>query len=218
MDADADSLEDEALIQMGRDPAEVIKVDVDLSASANITNTATATLPHLLSTLSLPSRLLKLSLPTPQSFPPTSATPSLHPPTTAVLSSLHLRSLEALNNLLLTLAASVASDATAAMQAAASIPSQQLWDGLYEIVRVIASEPDALGARGQEMRGEVMNMALGCLWGVAKVAAAAQLVRLTSGILAQLPGYLLDKYVRMRADMLSRHRASHRSRSKVSWM
>jgi predicted cobalt transporter CbtA len=37
------------------------------------------------------------------------------------------------------------------------------------------------------MRGEVMDMALGCLWGVAKVAAAAQLVRLTFGIPVELP-------------------------------
>jgi hypothetical protein len=170
MDAEGDDFEDEELIEMARNPLSV-EVNGDRSASFS-TTVNTATLPHLLTTLSLPQRLISLSSLTPLSFPPSSSTPSPHPPTTAALSTFHLRALEALNNLLLTVAASLPADLALASQAAGILPAQQIWEKLFAIVGTIAAEPEVLASRGQEMRGEVLEMALGCLWGVSKVSSA----------------------------------------------
>ncbi|WVR03702.1 hypothetical protein IAU60_000697 [Kwoniella sp. DSM 27419] len=157
MDGDAG---DEDLIQMGRDPTTVVE-----PAGPTVVNPG-ATLSHLLSGLQLPSRLVALSQLNPLSFPPTNSQPSAHPPTTSILSALHLRALEALNNLLLTTVAS----GSASSQAAGSVPVQQIWEAMFGIVQTIGSEPEALTMRGQEMRVEVLEMAMGCAWGVAKLA------------------------------------------------
>lgn len=118
--------------------------------------------------LQLPARLTKLATLTPLSFPPSTATPSPHPPTTSLLSTIHLRALEALNNLFLTFAAAQLSE-----PGDGRIDSQSLWDGLLPIIEMISSEASVLGARGQEMRGEVLDMVTGALWGVVKLESTA---------------------------------------------
>lgn len=118
--------------------------------------------------MELPQRLAKLATLTPLSFPPSTATPSPHPPTTSQLSTIHLRALEALNNMFLTFAA-----ADLYKPLSGQIDSQGIWDMLMPIVEMIASEADVLGARGQEMRGEVLGMTTGCLWGVVKLESTA---------------------------------------------
>jgi hypothetical protein len=123
------------------------------------------TLSHLLNTLSLPQRLSTLSTLTPLSFPPSTATPSPHPPTTSLLSTIHLRALEALNNLLLTTVA-----AEAYKPGSGSI-SQGVWEQLNKIVEMISSEREVLGVKGHEMRAEVLEMATGCVWGVVKLCS-----------------------------------------------
>jgi hypothetical protein len=153
-----EDLEDEDLIAQGTDR----NGDTPLASGVSI-NTP-VTLSHLLQTLSLPQRLSTLSALTPLSFPPSTSTPSPHPPTTSLLSTIHLRALEALNNLLLT---TVAGDA----YQPASIPSQGVWDTLFKSVEMIASEPEVISAKGHEMRGEVLEMATGCLWGIVKLAS-----------------------------------------------
>ncbi|TXT07458.1 hypothetical protein VHUM_03178 [Vanrija humicola] len=156
-----DAIEDEALIAMGRDaPGE---------AGPAPTVKTTATLPTLLGALRLPERLSALAQLTPMSFPPTGAQPSLHPPTTAALSTLHLRALEALNNLLLTVAASLAGGADPSI--AALIPAAGIWATVFGIISAAGEDASALTARGQEMRLEVLEAALGCAWGVSKVSA-----------------------------------------------
>lgn len=156
-----DAIEDEALIAMGRDaPGE---------AAAAPTVKTTATLSTLLGALRLPERLSALAQLTPMSFPPTGAEPSLHPPTTAALSTLHLRALEALNNLLLTAAASLAGGADPAI--AALVPAAGIWEITFGIISAAGEDAAALTARGQEMRLEILEAALGCAWGVSKVAA-----------------------------------------------
>ncbi len=168
-----DAIPDEALIEMGREPDD----DIAPSLVAPILS-HTATLPHLLTGLSLPQRLTTMSLPTDLSFPPLGLLPSPHPPTTSVLSTLHLRALEALNNLLLTTTASLPGDSTAALQIVNAIPSQGVWDGMFRIIEIVGANTDALVAKGQEMRLEVVEMAMRCLWGLAKLASG-QIVSLT---------------------------------------
>nr|XP_019011947.1 uncharacterized protein I206_02784 [Kwoniella pini CBS 10737]OCF50728.1 hypothetical protein I206_02784 [Kwoniella pini CBS 10737] len=164
-DEDMDEiLADEDLIERGRDPLLEVEEPI-LSPTVN----PGATLSHLLRTLQLPSRLTALSQLTALSFPPTNNQPSPHPPTTSVLSVLHLRVLEALNNLLLTTAASLPSGGESA-EISGTVPVQQLWAGMFAIISAIGSEPDALNMKGQEMRVEVLEMALGCIWGTVKVA------------------------------------------------
>lgn len=168
MEDDDAELADDALIVMARDSA----VE-DTKTVAPTVNTA-VTLQHLLATLQLPQRLTSLSLLNNLSFPPTTASPSPHAPTTSALSVLHLRALEALNNLLLTVVASISpEDAASRSQVGNVIPVKGVWDGVFSIVTLIRSEPQALDMKGQELRRDVMEMALGCIWGLAKIAPEA---------------------------------------------
>ena len=129
------------------------------------------TLPHLITKLNLPARLVKLAQTTPLSFPPSTAQPSPHPPVTSVLSVLHLRALEALNNLLLTSVAAMSSDAQTRAHILGSMGLSATWQAIFNIIDTIGSEPEALGQKGQEMRMEVLEMSMGCLWGLAKIDA-----------------------------------------------
>lgn len=162
---EADDLPDEGLIDMAR----TIGIPADDIATPSIQSAAT--LPHLITTLLFPQRLTQLSLPTTLSFPPSTNQPSPHPPATSVLSVLHLRALEALNNLLLIVVASLPSDIDATSQVAATIPRQGVWDGMFRIIDTLGAEPEALAMKGQEMRLEVLEMALGCLWGLVRLSS-----------------------------------------------
>lgn len=167
MEEDDGNISDEALIEQGRDPASA----PNGSSQAKI---ATAvTLSHLLTTLSLPARLTTLASLNSLSFPPSSAMPSIHPPTTSVLSVLHLRALETLNNLLLTVVASLPEDTTQRSQVSGVIPVDQVWTSNFGTIDMLLSEPQALSQKGQELRMEVLEMALGCTWGCAKIAPEA---------------------------------------------
>lgn len=148
---------DEELIARGRDPATNGKASVAAKVST------TVTLPQLLSTLSLPTRLLTLAQLTPLSLPPSGSNPSIHPPSTAALSVVHLRALEALNNLLLSTAAAVAGGE----QLQKFLPTP-MWEGVFSVVHGSGDDTAALKAKGQEMRSELMEAALGCAWGLSK--------------------------------------------------
>ena len=140
-------------------------------ASHTIGVSTPVTLPHLLSTLNLPSRLSSLASLNALSLPPSSYQPSPHPPTTSALSVLHLRALEALNNLLLTVVATISTSADpSANQLAALIPAEQIWAAVFRNVDVVRAEPEALRQKGQEMRMEILMGCVGCLWGLAKIA------------------------------------------------
>ncbi|KIR31946.1 hypothetical protein I352_05575 [Cryptococcus deuterogattii MMRL2647] len=164
---DEDEIDDEGLISMGREPGAELEME---TFDSGVKLNPGATLSHLLTNLHLPERLALLSRPVSLSFPPASTVPSIHPPTTSILSILHLHALEALNNLLLTAVASIsAADRSAAAQIVASVPVQGLWDSLFAIIQLIGSEPQALQMKGQEMRMEVLEMTLGCVWGTIKI-------------------------------------------------
>lgn len=158
-----DGIPDEDLFALARDN------EAGINGNEGSNHVNTASLPYLLTKLLLPQRLTILSLPNQLSFPPSNNTPSAHPPTTAALSTIHLRSLEALNNLLVTVAAILPKDEVSANQLIRAIPLQDSWEGIFRIVGSIVSEAQVVKAKGQEMRLEVTEMYVGCLWGVAKV-------------------------------------------------
>jgi hypothetical protein len=158
MDED-DDLSDEALIEGGRDPG------LDSAPAVLLSVVTSVTLSHLIVTLSLPLRLAALSSLNTLSFPPAGPVPSPHPPTTSVLSVLHLRALETLNNLLLTIAAS---DPGSKAQ---SIPVARVWDIMFTSIDALLTEPTALSMKGQELRMEVLEMSLGVAWGCAKISS-----------------------------------------------
>lgn len=197
-DIDEEDEDDEQLIDSARDPVldemEAVMYgngndngseDEEADGQWGVSNAAT--LPHLINTLRLPERLARLAHPTGLSFPPSSASqPSPHPPTTAALSVVHLRALEALNNLMLTVAAAAA-ESPAVLKALPSLRTgsdgqvQATWEGVFAIVLPLVAEQDVLPQRGQEMRGEVLAAACGAAWGVAKVALP-HLVRSLSAV------------------------------------
>lgn len=159
-DADMeDAMADEDLIAMGREPGAPGQI-------ATPTVKTSVTLSHLLGNLSLPTRLASLSQLTPLSLPPTGSEPSIHPPTTAALSQLHLRALEALNNLLLSTAATAESGDSSL---SALLPND-IWPTMFSVISAAGADAVAatLKARGQEMRLEIIQASLGCIWGLAK--------------------------------------------------
>ncbi|EIW66481.1 hypothetical protein TREMEDRAFT_70084 [Tremella mesenterica DSM 1558] len=176
---DSDSLPDEDIIAQSQDHSNMSTQPTPVVISTSIT------LSHLITTLSLPQRLTTLAQLTPLSFPPASDQPSPHPPTTSALSILHLRALEALNNLLLTIAAASETDPTVK----GPVPSQGVWEGMMTVIALLYAEADALKRKGHEMRREVLEMALGCLWGAVKVSEEGLLVRpdQIQGLLTLLP-------------------------------
>ncbi|KAK7018558.1 ARM repeat-containing protein [Favolaschia claudopus] len=109
---------------------------------------ATITLPALV------QPLLALIQPTTLSFPPL-ASPSPHPPTTSVLSAIHIAALECLNNIFLALART-GSDAAGA---------KAVWDSVWTALGVVGTQTGL----GQEKRRAVWEIAAGVLWGVASV-------------------------------------------------
>lgn len=111
----------------------------------------------LLPTLVAP--LLALIQPTSLSFPPLAA-PSPHPPTTSVLSAIHICALECLNNIFLSLAAgantTLADDHDA---------GRKIWDGVWSALAAVGTETGL----GQERRRDMWHVAVGVLWGIGSV-------------------------------------------------
>lgn len=115
--------------------------------------TATSHLPTLV------GPLITLIQPVRLSFPP-AAGQSSHPPTTSVLSAIHVSALECLNNILLSLSASPTTEL-----AAASASGKQVWDGVWAALGNVGTEI----ARGQERKQAVWEIGVGVLWGVGNI-------------------------------------------------
>lgn len=182
MDEDAEEIDEEELIALGRDqPAE------EAAAASGDALPLPSTLVNLLSTLNLPGRLLALATPTQLSFlpltsnSPPSSSPSPHPPTTALLSTIHLRALEALNNLFISIAFFLPSATSPTSKSAEWVAFfahtrsslQPIWDGLFSISGTVAPSAEVLSVKGQEVRLELLDMALGGLMGVAGLTRGA---------------------------------------------
>ncbi|KAG6873848.1 hypothetical protein C0995_010460 [Termitomyces sp. Mi166 len=100
--------------------------------------------------------LLALIQPTSLSFPPLAA-PSSHPPTTSVLSAIHIRALECLNNIFLSLATGRDANISADHDA-----GRKVWDGVWSALATIGTETGL----GQERRQDMWHVAVGALWGI----------------------------------------------------
>jgi hypothetical protein len=157
--------DDEALIAQGREHGDVSAGGASSNGAALTANIA-QTLGFLLQSFTLPSRLSAMIIGTSLSYPPLPPTASLHPPTTALLSTIHLRALEAINNLYLTASASIGPSAPAG--AAEQLDAQLVWERLFESAKAAVPSAEVLGVKGHEIRVEVMDMVVGGLWGIAK--------------------------------------------------
>ncbi len=122
-----------------------------------VSSTATRTKPTFLPSLVPP--LLKLIQPVALSFPPL-ASVSPHPPTTSVLSVIHICALECLNNIFLALATSekpaIADDVES---------GQHIWREIWTALGSVGVE----FGLGQERRKEMWEIAVGVMWGVSNV-------------------------------------------------
>lgn len=189
-DEDGDMTMDEKLIAQGRDQTEA-----DEMANLGPQVKPTATPLETLASSGLHLRLIALARATPLSFPPDATTPSPHPPTTAVLSAIHLRALEALNNLLLTMAG-YAPPASPPFASPSDVdPRQQtriaewrnlmdgplsglrqIWMDTFDIAReVVQPDVSVLDAKGQEIRMEILEMLAGVWLGLGKTGGAGGL-------------------------------------------
>ncbi|KAH7886017.1 ARM repeat-containing protein [Phlebopus sp. FC_14] len=114
---------------------------------------SSATLPALV------QPLLTLIQPSSLSFPPP-ANPSVHPPTTSVLSAIHVGAFECLNNIFLALSTLPNSELVANEGVGRAIWTE-IWASLSKIGLDIG--------RGQERKQEVWEIAVGALWGVGNI-------------------------------------------------
>jgi hypothetical protein len=117
---------------------------------------------------------------------------AIHPPTTALLSAIHLRALESLNNLLLSFAASAPPPVAPTNLGISSEQSawnevvtnrlgglQDVWDSSFEFARVTVPNKQVAMMKGQEIRLECLEMLCGVWWGVARVGGSGVLVSRT---------------------------------------
>jgi len=198
MDENADG--DEALIAQGRDQDGEDSMMVEQPK-----RTGSTSLDGLMGS-NMHTRLFALANATPLSYPPVTGGLSLHPPTTAFLSSIHLRALEALNNLLLTissyaptpspplpLAAQDASSSKAKAEWKGFVQSSfsnlnELWEGSFEIAQQVVGQGAAtsgtelLNMKGQEIRKDVLEILAGVWMGLARIGSCGGLVSLEMGL------------------------------------
>jgi hypothetical protein len=134
----------------------------------------------LLSTLTGP--LVTLVHPTPFSFPPGPSEPSPHPPTTSALSTIHIRALECLNNLFLAVEeAQTDGPSGSAFSSEDKEGAKSLWNELWRAlakVGKVVSDGNIVALRGLEKKTEMWEIAVGVLWGIARVGRGL-LVRMT---------------------------------------
>lgn len=185
-DEEEEELDADVLIAEGRDQEAI-------HAGSATSSPLPPVLEAFLTTLSLPSRLLSLATPTALSFlplssstPPTSL-PSPHPPTTAVLSTIHLRALETLNNLLISTSFFVPAPTSSAFKSVEwqtffdRSPGllQPAWDGLFALAATVVPSVEVQEVKGQEVRKELVDAIMSCLMGVSALTRGA--VRLAPG-------------------------------------
>jgi hypothetical protein len=198
MDMEGDADADEALIAKGRE-----QVGDDSMMVEQPKRTSSTSLDGLMGS-NMHTRLFALAQATEISYPPASGGLSLHPPSTAFLSSIHLRALEALNNLLLTISSYAptpapplpssvddvsASDRKARAEWKQFVASSftnlnELWEGSFEIAKqLIGAGADGsvtgrelLEMKGQEVRKDALEVLAGVWVGLARIGSFGGLV------------------------------------------
>lgn len=125
---------------------------------------------NLLSLLTAP--LIELIAPTTLSFPPTPVDPSSHPPTTSALSAIHIRALECLNNLFLSVDEgddlSHGDAFTDADRQGARDVWSAVWKALVQVGEIVV-DGKISAIRSFQKKKEFWEGAMGVLWGVAKI-------------------------------------------------
>ncbi len=173
---DSENAEGEADVS-GDDGMELDQMNKDAQDTAPPSSTVSNT--SLLPTILTP--LLNLIQPTPLSFPPL---PSValraptHSPTTSALSSIHIRALECLNNIFLSIAVSASASAVSPSSAIHPLDGDnvagvsedvqsglRVWDAIWVALGLVGTE----GGRGQERRKEMWEAAVGVLWGIGSI-------------------------------------------------
>jgi len=127
---------------------------MDVEMNGQKEDSAQSTQPSFLPSL-VPS-LLNLTYPTSLSFPPLAA-PSPHPPTTSVLSAIHIAAMECLNNIFLSLATSSSPSVEADKEG-----GRKVWNDIWSVLGAVGTETGL----GQEKRQELREVAVGVLWGI----------------------------------------------------
>lgn len=192
-DQDEDGDQDETLIAKGRDQLE--GDDSMMVVEEKVQRTGKTSLKGLVDS-GLHAKLFSLARPTSISYPPVAGGLSVHPPTTAFLSSIHLRALEALNNLLLTISSYAPAPtpplpAPVQDQSSPEVTAQNewrqfiaqqftaldaLWNESFQIaVHVLGGQgtldDQVLIAKGQEIRGTTLEVLSGVWVGLARIGA-----------------------------------------------
>lgn len=189
---DEDEEEDNEAMDEQMEAEPTASKDVPSSEESNSHPVSTAYTPASLLSLLTPP-LLSLSHPTPTlSFPPPSL-PSVHPPTTSALGAIHLRAMECLNNLFVGSKEREIGDEEDADKVKSAVGVwDEMWSaGLLGAVgppSAMEGEAKGLGLAslfepGQERRGEMWSVAVGALWGLARMSRGV-LVRSSSIVLA----------------------------------
>ena len=166
---------DDEMMDAAEDPPSRVKAASSPSVPPSDDVGCTPT--SLLNALTAP--LLNLARPTPLSFPPP-ALPSVHPPTTSVLGAIHVRALECLNNLSVgvkerpgSAGEELSTEEKELVQGAVGVWNQ-MWGA--DLLGAVGEPPDS-ATPGQERRAEMWNIAVGVLWGLARMGKGA-LVRI----------------------------------------
>ncbi|KAF8518620.1 armadillo-type protein [Gautieria morchelliformis] len=123
---------------------------------------------NLLRTLTGP--LIKLVHPTTLSFPSDPFEPSSHPPTTSALSTIHIRALECLNNLFLAIEEAQGDELVISPEDKEAVTSiwNEVWCALAKVGKIV-KDGKVVASRGMEKKAEIWGIALGVLWGIARV-------------------------------------------------
>jgi hypothetical protein len=145
--------------------------------------------------LLIPS-LMSLAHPTPLSFPPPSSasSPSLsvHPPTTSVLGTIHVRALECLNNIFIKMAddgekAHIGSGDGHEKRSMVMNGAKDIWSSVWNVLRAVG-----LTAYGEvsDKRWDMWTVGVGVLWGLTRICKGV----LVCGLLAFLI-YRMDPFL-----------------------
>lgn len=130
-------------------------LDIEMDTAEEMTSAATKStfLPSLV------PPLLSLIHPTSLSFPPLAA-PSPHPPTTSVLSAIHISALECMNNIFLSLATSSDTKINSDKESGVKV-----WNDIWTSLNLVGTQTGL----GQERREEYWQVAIGALWGIGTI-------------------------------------------------
>lgn len=138
---------------MGDDMSGGIRLDESTGPREDTRRSSVTRLPELV------QPLLALVQPTFLSFPPPS-NPSIHPPTTSVLSAIHVSAFECLSNIFLALSASPSAEIAADENAGCGV-----WSAIWAALSKVGVD----FAPGQERKREVWEVAVGVLWGIGNI-------------------------------------------------